>query len=1086
MNQRIPEFLRSLARKPIIRFLGSLKLAMLLLSILIAGCIVGTVTESRLDTVVAQAYIYDAPWFAAWLTLLCTNLVCSVLVRYPWKPRQLGFIITHAGIVILLGGAMIGRLWGVEGNVTLATGQPSHNSLVVNRTVVELQTPGALAPLSHAIDTRLHPPSPTHPQQWTVGKLTARVSEYSEQLVARTMIQETPRQGPAAIEILLTSAMMSTPFDAWLVLGDPAHDSYSFGPAVLRLLKDDEGCDSAQHADSGCCAHPDQSAKSNALSGTGLNFYYQTGGKLRFVSFSKGQQRASGDLVVGRALPTGLADWKFEVRRVLSHATVREELAPAGSADSSASVLTGVLLQLETGGQRAQQWIAANSPARFSLGEGNSILAAFGYQVLPLGFEVALDKFEVERNEGTQTPAGFKSNVRFTDIARKTTVHRQVWMNHPATFPEFPGASLVGTSYKFSQASWNPDDLTQTTLQVVRDPGWSLKWIGSLLVCAGLFFMFCFTPSRALQKPLPTGNNPARPVSLAAQAPRGRLGRALTLSVLSIILVPAAFATDLDFSEAARIVVQAGGRKKPLETFAAESLQSISGRRVLTDLDTGSRTEALDVLFSMWFGTRAWQKTPLVLVSSAELRQQLGLSKTQRLFSFETLVASQHLSQLYQTVRSKRARKEELSPIEKQAEIVISRVETLGDIASLEALAIVPRPDGMGAWVSPINSAALSKTTSANMLAPTFQRVIESYRARDAVRFKQATRELRSLLATLSPARYPTAGVIEREVRYNHLHPFRSAWLLYLAGFMVLLCLGLNRGPIARTLALGLFGAGVLIHVYGFVLRCQIAGYAPVTNMYESVVWVSLGIAGFALAFSLVYKARVYLLAAAPLAIAGLILADMLPSVLDPKIGPLPPVLRDNFWLATHVLTITLGYAAFALAMGLAHWILAQGLFAGKGADEKSPYHYLLYRVLQVGVLLLAAGTILGGVWANYAWGRFWGWDPKETWALIALLLYIFALHGRLAGWWGNYGLSVAAAICFNGVLMAWYGVNFVLGKGLHSYGFGGGGLQWIGSLVALDLLFVAFCVFLKLRQAPALKALRSVPTVPSVPSESV
>jgi hypothetical protein len=116
--------------------------------------------------------------------------------------------------------------------------------------------------------------------------------------------------------------------------------------------------------------------------------------------------------------------------------------------------------------------------------------------------------------------------------------------------------------------------------------------------------------------------------------------------------------------------------------------------------------------------------------------------------------------------------------------------------------------------------------------------------------------------------------------------------------------------------------------------------------------------------------------------------------------------------------------------------------------------------VLQLGVILLAAGTILGGVWANYSWGRFWGWDPKETWALIALLCYILTLHGRLAGWWTQFGLVVASVVCFLAVLMAWYGVNFVLGKGLHSYGFGIGGETYVVGFVIADLLFVAFAIW--------------------------
>jgi len=178
------------------------------------------------------------------------------------------------------------------------------------------------------------------------------------------------------------------------------------------------------------------------------------------------------------------------------------------------------------------------------------------------------------------------------------------------------------------------------------------------------------------------------------------------------------------------------------------------------------------------------------------------------------------------------------------------------------------------------------------------------------------------------------------------------------------------------------------------------------------------------------------------------------------SIDPLVPVLRDNFWLTVHVLTITLSYAAFALAMGFGHILLFRYARNPREARNDVPMHFWLYRVLQLGVLLLAAGTILGGVWANYSWGRFWGWDPKETWALIALLCYITTLHGRLAGWWTQFGLVVASVICFLAVLMAWYGVNFVLGKGLHSYGFGIGGETYVASFVIADLLFVLFAIW--------------------------
>ena len=121
------------------------------------------------------------------------------------------------------------------------------------------------------------------------------------------------------------------------------------------------------------------------------------------------------------------------------------------------------------------------------------------------------------------------------------------------------------------------------------------------------------------------------------------------------------------------------------------------------------------------------------------------------------------------------------------------------------------------------------------------------------------------------------------------------------------------------------------------------------------------------------------------------------------------------------------------------------------------PLSNFVYRAMQVGVLLIAAGTILGGVWADYSWGRFWGWDPKEVWALITLLVYLVPLHGRFAGWVSTFGLVAASVVCFLSVIMAWYGVNFVLGVGLHSYGFVEGGSQGIMLVILCGMVSLPF-----------------------------
>ena len=220
---------------------------------------------------------------------------------------------------------------------------------------------------------------------------------------------------------------------------------------------------------------------------------------------------------------------------------------------------------------------------------------------------------------------------------------------------------------------------------------------------------------------------------------------------------------------------------------------------------------------------------------------------------------------------------------------------------------------------------------------------------------------------------------------------------------------------------------------------------------------------------------------AAALATLALLIADNVP-IFDGAISPLVPVLRDNMWLTIHVLTIMLGYAAFTLAMGMGHLNLGLYFFAPHKAALLKTLSLFLYRSLQVGTLFLAVGTLLGGVWASYSWGRFWGWDPKETWALIATLGYLALLHGRFAGWIKDFGMAVGSLLGYLLVLMAWYGVNFVLGTGLHSYGFGSGGYWYVGGFVAFELAVIVAAV---LRRRFEMQRLSS-PAAPATPQPAL
>jgi len=514
-----------------------------------------------------------------------------------------------------------------------------------------------------------------------------------------------------------------------------------------------------------------------------------------------------------------------------------------------------------------------------------------------------------------------------------------------------------------------------------------------------------------------------------------------------------------DFQQFGLLAIQNLGRRKPVDTFAKESLIRISGRSSYPD-KAGRRWDGRDFLLSAMLETHDWKNEPMILVSLGKLIEQLGLDKTRRRFSFTELSARPELERLASVAQAKRKADQSLERVEQEADSVEERLTLLARIMDGSAFTIVPASSAGAAWTTPTE---FSRYYTEEQFAPPqrdLQNTATAYAKGDGFAFASASRQLRDSLRALNPSVYPSEKQLRLESTYNHFEAFyRAAWF-YGFGFVVLLIAHLRGGGrVLRPIGVALAVVGLALHAGGIVMRCLIAGRPPVTNMYESIIWVSFAVSFFGMIFFLRYRTSIYLLAALPVTLIALLLVHQMPIAMSASIDPLVPVLRDNFWLTIHVLTITLSYAAFALAMGFGHILLWRYAREPSEARTDASMHFWLYRVLQLGVLLLAAGTILGGVWANYSWGRFWGWDPKETWALIALLCYITTLHGRLAGWWTQFGLVVASVVCFLAVLMAWYGVNFVLGKGLHSYGFGIGGETYVATFVALDLAFVAFAV---------------------------
>ncbi len=530
--------------------------------------------------------------------------------------------------------------------------------------------------------------------------------------------------------------------------------------------------------------------------------------------------------------------------------------------------------------------------------------------------------------------------------------------------------------------------------------------------------------------------------------------------------------------------VQDGGRIKPYDTFARESLHLIYGKQ------TYEGREALEIVTTWLLAPQIWENKKIVQIQHSGLKESLRLPKTEKYFSTVELFASDRIGLVFQELSAKRETKVKLDPYYQAVQRLESQLGLMHMIRNGQTPRLVPPKTTGGetgdSWRAireldgPIKERfeAVAKAFISALPQPkegqgsppdpaTSGAAAAELLAKEVDAFIQAAR-------AENPAAYGDPKPIDVEVHFNNLHPFFWTWILYLIAALMLAVAwhlrskdagsgGGSAGALFYKLGWSVMAGAFLFHSYGFGLRMYLTGRPPVSNMYESVVWVSWGAVMFSMVFESMNRRAYILLAGASVGVLCLITANLAPAVLDSSLQPLEPVLRSTLWLTIHVLTITISYSAFFLAWALSMIGLS---FVLKGEAVSSErvrgIAQSVYRAVQIGVVLIAAGTILGGVWADYSWGRFWGWDPKETWALIALLGYLALLHGRLTGWVQNFGLMAGSVIAFSLVIMAWYGVNFVLGAGLHSYGFGAGGVEYVAGFVLLNIIYVGYVAYVR------------------------
>jgi len=730
--------------------------------------------------------------------------------------------------------------------------------------------------------------------------------------------------------------------------------------------------------------------------------------------YASGQQ----SFVFGQYLPTG-----------------RIELASSNRKMESTSN-AGLKVRVSDGNNSEEQYIFGSKgmegrPRTFLLGD-LQISIAYGSRRIQLPFALKLRDFIIEKYPGTNSASSYASEVTLIDPRYNVNRDQRIYMNHILNYD----------GYRFFQSSFDKDELG-TYLSVNHD--WWGTWIsylGYAILTVGMFLAFFSKNSRFQQ------------LARNLKKMRASKGAAILLlmALFSFSTPPASHAnTNVHGSEVSlehaekfgRLIMQDHrGRMKPMNTYTSEILRKLSRKESIYGLT------AEQAIISMAAHPKDWYHLPLIKMCKHEKTKKL-IPVDGKLAAYSDFfdqngqyILQEHVRNAYNTPKKDRG------VFEKEMMKLDERVNICNMVFSGSFFKVFPIPgDPNHHWESPGD--AHRHGQQENSFA---QKFYDAYIPTVQTALHEGDWDLANrLVDELSQFQYkngaaviPSESKVKAEILLNKLNVFSRLGKWYALLGLVFLGLlftkvfkpGINL-KVPTRIVLGLFIACFVLHIFGLGLRWYVSGRAPWSNGYESMIYIAFTTVLAGLIFgrkALGSLAATCILAATILMVAGL-------SWLDPEITPLVPVLK-SYWLTIHV-SLEAGSYGF-LMLGALIGVINLIFMIFRNQHNAKNVNRIIKEMTQIsemtligGLFMVSVGTYLGGVWANESWGRYWGWDAKETWALVTILVYAFILHMRfIPGFRGPYAFNVASLFGWASVIMTYFGVNYYL-SGLHSYAAG-------------------------------------------------
>jgi cytochrome c-type biogenesis protein CcsB len=993
---------------------------------------IATFIENDFSTQTARALVYNTWWFNSILLLFVINFIGNIKRYRLFKKDKLSMLVLHLAFIVIIVGAAITRYISFEAIMIITEGETT-SRMLSDKNYLTVLVEDNLSEKSLEIPLLLAEDADS--KKSTLATLASVLNTLRGRNYFK--IDNTFKQKSFSIE-----------YSSFIANAKVAFEPSTTGSNYLHFVESANGSRNDNYLEDGAyLSFTAADISFNNIKEGVINIYYRAG-RLYIKSHRKIEYLTMASQETG--ILESMTETPLKIRTlytigslqfVIPEPLLQGNLKYVAGDDKEKYPLDALQVKIKVDNTEKEITLLGT---KFSAGDTKQITInnlrfnlRYGSKYRELPFSVKLNDFILEKHPGSESPKSFISKITVKD--NSTGFDSDIFMNNV----------LDHKGYRFFQSSYTINgNIEQSILSVNHDRlGTWVTYIGYAFLFFGLIIML-ISPSSYFGK---------QRKRLAKMSVKN------TLSILFLCFGSMAFSqSNMDDQDAisftkkipiehadafGKLIVQDdGGRMKPINTYGSELLRKLSKKDNFRGLSSNQ------VILSLFVRPDLWENTPIVYMKkdNTKVRDLLGISHNQKTAKLTDFFTAERTYKLLEDVtlasKQKIKNKYQQSILSIDGRLGLLYIAIQGGVFKILPIS----KDQNNTWVT-INGAKKRDFIDPNLgrmgiVVTQYKKAVqESIASKDFSQSDALLKEIKNYQSEVGVAVMPSQKKVNLEVWYNKYDVFKNLFWQYLLASLLLFILVITQifkdkskffsrlVKISTSIAVLLF----IYHTTGLGIRWYISGHAPWSNGYESMIYVSWA----TLFFGLVLGKKSPLTIAATTFVSAMILMIAHWNWMDPSIGNLVPVL-DSYWLMIHVAIIVASYGPFAIGMilGLINLIL----FTLTNSKNKVKLNRVISELtiinelaLTIGLVMLTIGNFLGGIWANESWGRYWGWDPKETWALISIMVYAFVIHMRMVpGLRGKLTFNIISVFAFTSILMTYLGVNHLL-SGLHSYATG-------------------------------------------------